>query len=133
MREMPEERGRYWLKEAENNLSLARLVAEREYYSFACFHAQQAAEMALKAFLAFQGEVDMRTHSLHRLVAAAGSYDDEASRLDDSARMLEEYYTTTRYPNGIGTGAPSDYFNERQAREALAAADAVLGFVKERL
>ncbi|HUT98731.1 MAG TPA: HEPN domain-containing protein [bacterium] len=133
MREMPEERGRYWLKEAESNMSLARLVAEREYYSFACFHAQQAAEMALKAFLAFRGEVDMRTHSLHRLLAVVGRYDDEASRLDESGRALEEYYTATRYPNGIGTGAPSDYFNERQSREALAAAGEVLGFVKERI
>jgi HEPN domain-containing protein len=133
MREMPEERGRDWLKEAESNMSLARLVAERKYYSFACFHAQQAAEMALKAYLAFQGEVDVRTHSLHKLLTFAAKYNEDATRLDNPARTLEDYYTNTRYPNSIGTGAPSDYFNERQAREALAAADEVLGFVKERI
>jgi HEPN domain-containing protein len=133
MREMPEERGRYWLKEAEKNVELARFVADKKFFSFACFHAQQTAEMALKAFLASRGEVDIRTHSLHQLLAVAAKYDDDVSRLDDSARTLEDYYTNTRYPNGIGTGAPSDYFNERQAREALAAADEVLGFVKERI
>ncbi len=133
MREMPEKRALYWLSEAKKNMELARLVADKKFFSFACFHAQQTAEMALKAFLASRGEVDVRTHSLHRLLTTAARYDEGLARLDDSTRVLEEYYTTTRYPNSIGTGAPSDYFNERQAAEALGAADEVLDFIKERI
>ncbi len=133
MREMPEKRALDWLSDAEKNMELAWLVTDKKFFSFTCFHAQQTAEMALMAFLASRGEVDVRTHSLHRLLTTAVRYDEGLARLDDSARVLEHYYIFARYPNSLGSGAPSDYFNERQAREALGAADEVLDFVKERI
>jgi len=39
--------------------------------------------------------------------------------LDEKARILDQYYISTRYPDAFATGAPFEYFVERQAREAL--------------
>jgi HEPN domain-containing protein len=133
MREMPEEKAKGWFREAETQLKAAAALKKAGFHSMACFLGQQAIELALKAYLLHRGEDLVRMNSLVRLSDLCKSYDAGFSRFDDTARDLEHYYTATRYPNGIGTGAPSDYFNERQSREALAAAESVLAFVKERL
>jgi HEPN domain-containing protein len=133
MREMPEEKYAGWLREAETQLKAAVALKEGGFHSLACFLSQQVFELALKAFLLHEGEDLVKIHSLVELVDLCKRYEAGFSRFNDAARDLEHYYVFTRYPNGIGTGAPSDYFNERQSREALAAAEAVLAFVKERI
>lgn len=60
-----------WLAKAASDLTAARsLVAADASYDAACFHAQQAAERALKAILAFADAPIPRTHNLEDLYAA---------------------------------------------------------------
>lgn len=40
-----------WFQTAVDNFELARMLRQGRHYWAACFHAQQAAEMALKAIL----------------------------------------------------------------------------------
>lgn len=133
MREMPEDKAKGWLREAETQSKAAAMLEKGGFHSMACFLSQQTVELALKAFLLHRGEDLVKIHSLVELLDLCQRYDKDFSRFDDTARDLEHYYIFARYPNGLGTGAPSDHFNERQAREALAAADAVLAFVEERM
>ena len=44
-----------WLAQAQRDFDKARLDLEHEYWEWACFTAQQAAEKAVKALLLFQG------------------------------------------------------------------------------
>ena len=39
--------------------------------------------------------------------------------LEESAKILDQYYTTTRYPDSVIGGAPFETFTEKQAREAI--------------
>jgi HEPN domain-containing protein len=61
---------RGWLAKAASDLTAARrLVEAGEAYDAACFHAQQAAEKALKAMLALTDVPIPRTHNLEDLHA----------------------------------------------------------------
>jgi HEPN domain-containing protein len=61
---------RGWLAKAASDLTAARrLVSAGESYDAACFHAQQAAEKALKAILALAEAPIPRTHNLEDLHA----------------------------------------------------------------
>jgi len=59
-----------WLVKANNDLRTAQtmITVEDPPTDTVCFHAQQCAEKALKAFLVFQDVHVERTHSLPRLV-----------------------------------------------------------------
>lgn len=62
---------RQWLAKARSDLLAAeRLVAMAGPFDAVCFHAQQAAEKALKALLAFAEAPIIHTHNLEELQAA---------------------------------------------------------------
>lgn len=62
---------RQWLAKARSDLVAAeRLIAAGGPYDAVCFHAQQAAEKALKALLAFAQAPILHTHNLEDLQAA---------------------------------------------------------------
>ena len=67
-----------WLAKAESDLSTAKWLLEGSGpYDTACFHAQQAVEKALKAFLAFHQIAIPRIHDLEelqRLCLEAGDF-----------------------------------------------------------
>lgn len=44
---------------------------------------------------------------------------------------MSRYYIETRYPNGFPEGAPSDYFDEDIAKEAIDAAEAILAWCRD--
>lgn len=61
---------RAWLAKADSDLTAARRLLEHPGpYDAVCFHAQQAAEKALKALLAFTNAPQPRTHNLEDLQA----------------------------------------------------------------
>ena len=59
---------RGWIAKAQSDLVNAqRMVNSDGPYDTACFHAQQAIEKLLKAFLAFHGKPIPKTHDLDEL------------------------------------------------------------------
>ncbi len=60
-----------WLRKAEHDLLNIdnNLAAARIPWDTICFHAQQAAEKLLKAFLIYHGRDVVRTHDLIALLA----------------------------------------------------------------
>lgn len=84
--------------------------------------------MAAKALLEARG-VMKRGHSVLALLSAGAAPEE----LLEAARILDQYYIPTRYPNGFDTGAPMDYYTGKQAEEAIAYAEKILAFVEKEL
>lgn len=101
MDEATAEAVRRWLQKADNDLRAARaaLEADPPITDIACFHAQQCAEKALKAFLVFAGTHVERTHDLPRLLACCVRHDAALSSLSEIAARLADYAVATRYPD----------------------------------
>ncbi len=111
---------RLWLGNAETDLALAREIAER-YAARACFHAQQSAEMALKAVLIALADDHPRTHvgdGLVRELEALGEI--VPPEIIAAANRLDLYYTGSRYPDALGGADPRKVLG---TVDALAAAD----------
>lgn len=109
---------RTWLAKADNDLLNIRnnLSAERVPWDTVCFHAQQAAEKTLKAFLVSRGQPASRTHDLVALLAESVAGGGHLEALESDCRLLAPYAVLLRYP-----GAPGEP-TEQEARQAAAAA-----------
>ena len=91
---------RGWLEKARRDLATAeRGLADPEpFRDIICFHAQQAVEKHLKAFLIFH-EIDFpKTHVLEDLVLLAESVDAQFEALRETVVILTPYAVETRYP-----------------------------------
>ena len=115
-----------WLRQAENDLSAARLLAKRGFASQACFLAHQAAEKALKGVARLHGERDLTGHSLLELLSALESQHPQLSEHTGPARRLDPYYTWTRYPSDRTDSAPFEAYDRGQAGEATDAAERIV-------
>src|SRR3989442_13151605 len=63
--------GRRWLAQAESDLAFAELAWPEPFFASACFHGQQAAEKALKAFPYAPGAAQILGPSIADLAAKA--------------------------------------------------------------
>ena len=113
-----------WLAAADDDLRAARLLAESDEIGpeIACFHAQQAAEKALKAMLIAAWEDVPRSHDLdrlHGLVVGAIGADDVGLPGKDLA-WLAELGLGGRYPDGSRDDAATPADLERAVNLAAA-------------
>ncbi|MGH2458724.1 MAG: HEPN domain-containing protein [Chloroflexota bacterium] len=107
---------------AEGLLNAPVLVGEA-----AAFHAQQAAEKALKAFLTAHGIVFAKTHDLSSLVIQCQAVGAGFGRLVTASETLTPYAVLFRYPGGPAVPALSE------AQRALELATEVVRYVRGRL
>jgi HEPN domain-containing protein len=119
-------RARDWFRQAEADLAQARHSHRDAHYEWACFAAQQAAEKAAKAAHTALGQ-EAWGHAVTELLDALRSNVVEIDEvLLDRARALDKLYIPTRYPNGLATGAPADYYTRSEAERAIADAEVVI-------
>ena len=118
-----------WLRQAENDLAWAAYSMDGGFYAQVCFVAQQAAEKALKAYCFTKGFDVVRTHSLFELVRALG----EDGALENSAKALDLYYISSRYPDAFPAGAPFELIGEAQAEQALREARDIFEAMRKRI
>ena len=114
-----------WLVYAQADLAVAQLVDDaRVQPEILVFHAQQAAEKALKALLV-QAQVQVpRTHVIASLLVLCGDAGYAGVETLDEAAVLTQYAVQTRYP-GVWEPVTRD-----EAREAAALAALVLAWVE---
>jgi HEPN domain-containing protein len=124
---------RRWLKQAEEHLAVAEWNGQGRFWPAACFHCQQAGELAMKAVLLREGERNLRVHTVLGLLRRAAEYDAALRPLEPKARRLDRYYIGTRYPNGLGEGTASDYYDEADFQEARSAAAELIEMAHHRL
>jgi HEPN domain-containing protein len=120
---------REWLTRAERDLEAAAMALRgpRILPEIAAYHAQQAAEKAVKAFLVAHDQPFPPTHNVERLVQLCQAIAPEFARLAASARTLTPYATQFRYPGGPLEPPLVD------AQEAERLATDVLRFIGRRL
>jgi HEPN domain-containing protein len=127
LKESRKEAQRWW-KQAQNDLGYAELGLREGYYAQACFQSHQVAEKALKALHYGLHEKRFVTgHSLARLSEGEGIDEEMHERL----LVLDQYYITARYPNGLPDAAPFEVYTKRQAESAVETARAVLRWTQE--
>ena len=118
---------RTWFDQARADLAAAEDSAATGHNEWACFQAQQAGEKALKAVLYARGRTSIVTHSLRRLVRESAALDARFADLDEHARLLDQHYIPTRYPNGLDSETtPSAYYDEKDAERCLRSARLIL-------
>lgn len=116
-----------WLARAELDLRAADLelgAPQAGLWGDVAFHAQQAAEKALKAVLAWHDRPFRKTHSIEELGQACTTIDQGLGDLVDAAVPLTEYAWKFRYPGEVGD--PS----HEEAERAVAAARKLVLAVK---
>ena len=117
---------RGWLSKAGKDLAAAtyELQADPPFADDIVFHAQQAAEKSLKAFLSWHRVPFRKTHNLIELGGACCQIDRSLDPLLRRAAPLTEYAWKFRYPGDL------EEATAKEAAEALATAregfDAVL-------
>jgi HEPN domain-containing protein len=117
-----------WLARAKSDLAFARLpLPEGAFYEELCFHAQQAAEKALKAVYQYYGWIFRYTHDLDELVTGLREKGLAVpSEIDDSI-ILTSFAWESRYP---GLGEP---VIEEEYREAIRHAKAVVDWAEKEI
>jgi HEPN domain-containing protein len=93
-----------WLQRADEDALAAGLLHERGLHALSAFHAQQAAEKALKGVLIAQGRGLGRTHDLDRLAADAKA----PAEIADAAAFLAGFYLAGRYPDAAANITTED-------------------------
>ena len=117
-----------WLQKAEGDYATAgRETRARRHpnYDAACFHAQQAAEKYLKAFLQDHALPAPRIHNLVELLELCLPLDASFEFLRDLLILLDGYSVRYRYP---GESA-----NKDEAKTAFQAIRQVRAFMRPRL
>ncbi|HFE64142.1 MAG TPA: HEPN domain-containing protein [Caldithrix sp.] len=124
------EQTRYWLKTANNDLSVIEAILERKDLTpMVAFHAQQAIEKSLKAVLEEKETKVPRTHNLITLKELVEKY-LKINIEEELLTGINETYIDTRYPTDLGllhSGIPS----QRTAGEFSGAAHRIFREVKE--
>jgi HEPN domain-containing protein len=123
-----EEHGR-WRAEADRALHGARVQAEADIFNWACFAAEQAAQLAVKGLLHGLGRAPWG-HDLVRLGAMLVEAGIEPpSEVGDAMRRLGRHYIPARHPDAHPLGPPGDHYGAADSREALSDAGTIIAFV----
>jgi HEPN domain-containing protein len=120
-----------WRKDAASALRSAELQADAGLHNWACFAAEQAAQLAVKALLHGIGAAPWGhdLEDLSRRLTVAGV--SVAAELEAPLLRLKRHYIPARYADAHPGGAASDQYLESDARAAIADAEAILAFVDD--
>jgi HEPN domain-containing protein len=91
---------RQWIQKAEDDLKAAThlLTSEEPFPDIAAFHAQQAAEKFLKAFLVWHQVEYPKTHDIGELLDLVAKVDKSLADSLREATVLTDYSVDVRYP-----------------------------------
>ena len=108
-----------WLKKADLDLQAARLLCagELDDYFVSGFHAQQAVEKYIKAFLVHHRIEFPKTHDIGRLRQLVARRDATLAERLERADVLTPYGVDMRYPEEF------EVISQKQAEQAVALAE----------
>ena len=114
-----------WQRKAGSDLAAAEICLQAgRGLDAACFHCQQAAEKALKAFLISRDEDYPRTHDLRRLIALCAKVERKFKSIEAVAKRLNPYAVDFRYE-------PDFWPDAKLVSSLIADARAVMAFAAE--
>lgn len=122
----------FWLEAAKEDEKSVDVLIEKEIYSLACFHCQQASEKALKS-LCVKKRRPAFTHSCIDLLKKLKSMNFKIDeKIFSAARKLDPHYIFSRYPNGLSVSI-KDYYDNKTAQEAKQWMKEIMRFVESNL
>jgi HEPN domain-containing protein len=129
MDEVKRELVREWLKKAFRDLTVAKIVARspEAIWEASLYHCQQAAEKALKGYLAYWDRPIEKTHNLVLLLEKAGQIEPCFDTWEDAAARLTPFSTAYRYP-GLFENPSLEQLNEA-LDDAASVLNQVLSFL----
>src|SRR5918992_888247 len=130
----PKETARRWLAQAEHSLVTTRVLLENGLWADVCFHSEQTAQLALKAFLYWRGRRFVNIHSIRALALECGKEDAQFLPFENYGIFLDRYYLATRYPDVLPDPAiPFESFTQQEARQALGYATEIVELVRAQI
>jgi HEPN domain-containing protein len=110
-----------WLTKALHDLATARKAASEPdpYLDTAIYHCQQAAEKAVKGFLAFHNQPPVRTHDIELLLSVADPIETGFATWSDAAERLTQFATLYRYPGDVMEPDQAEFDQALQDAEGL--------------
>lgn len=112
----------------EASLKTLESAEKDEDYNWACFKAEQSAQLAVKAFLILTGKPYFG-HDLLTLVRKTGLQIDKS--IEDCASFLAKLYIPSRYPDALPEGAtPYTLYTENEKRKAIDCAKVIIYLVR---
>jgi HEPN domain-containing protein len=120
------------LRQAEWGLRHARHARDDQDYDWSAFAAQQAAEKAIKGLFQKLNR-DAWGHTVSLLLASLPEEARPGTKLIEKAKALDKHYIPTRYPNGFERGAPFDFYTGEDADNAIANAEAIIEFCRNKI
>ncbi len=128
-----EKEAKRWFNQALEDLESAKILLNNKRYYLVCFLCQQIVEKALKSVLYFNKEDLVIGHSVKKLADWAGEFDEDFKKLGEKISVLDTYYITTRYPNGLPDGIPAEVFNKNIAQSAFELTEETIQAVRKYL
>lgn len=115
-----------WLRRARSDLALAKApLPSGVLYGDLCFHAQQAAEKAIKAVYRAKRHEFRYTHDLAELLLGLESHGVPVPEEVREAIMLTDFAWQARYPG------PAEPVSEAEYRGAVALAEKVVEWAEK--
>jgi HEPN domain-containing protein len=120
-----------WLRTADEDLDVAKVLHDQEKFSHSCFSSQQAAEKAVKALWYACGG-DPWGHSIQKLIQEIpdDSFRGGVEQLIEIGAFLDKYYIPTRYPNGLPDLTPGTSYFGRDSEGCIKAAEGIVAKVR---
>jgi len=115
-----------WFEKAAEDLQSAEVLLGAGIISNSCYHAQQAGEKALKAYLSLCVDEVPKTHNLGELCKLCIDFDEDFTAILRISSSLTAFATHTRYPGAAA-------YTEEDAEEALQGAGRIFIFTQERI
>lgn len=121
-----------WLDASRSSSRVADLASGAGEHAAACFHAEQAAQLAIKALLHGLGVGDRAFG--HSLVGLGRAVEESfgvvaPEDLRDALARLARHDIPTRYPDALPEGSIRDHYRQADANQTRADAGAVAEFV----
>lgn len=112
-----------WLIKAQHDLATARKLAQDPgpLLDTAIYHCQQAAEKAVKGFLACHDQTVVKTHDVRFLVNQALAFEPGFEEWLEAAECVTPYATAYRYPDEVLEPEKGEFETARAAASGLVA------------
>lgn len=122
-----------WLELADEDIEMAEYALSRGIFRQVCFHAQQAAEKALKGILDFRIGTHPKSHVLEQLLLYDPGLHSELRDWQARCRDLDRFYIPTRYANALPGLLAAGEPTREQAEVALQNARELVALVREKI
>lgn len=118
-----------WFNQALYTFNLIDSDINNNGYSWACFKAQQCAEMAIKSVLKAVGR-NAYGHGLLKLYDELSVILTRKNDVRNAVSYLDKLYIAPGYPDAFTEGSPWEHFTENDANMAKNSAQIIISYVK---